>query len=180
MSSNYAIITKSKNEEVTMKFMRFLFCVSLVGVCFSRTIFSYDVPYKVGRGRYLDGLQRRELFVDIRKNASDDFKKIYFKEIGKLAHFLAFFFGEESIGVRVVEFTEFYGVGPLQPKLSEGEVAYLICFNAHEGIPKKDLSLRKKKKETYYDIWVLSGCFIAFVRDKKSKEYKFIFSGSAE
>lgn len=152
-----------------MKKVSIIFFILLFSLVFLGKTSAYDVPYKMGKGRYLDSKEKKELYFKIRNETSKGFKDIYFKKLGERIHLLTTFLNRSTSNIEILE----------MPK-GENTIVYLVLLNPSEGIPKDELEKRKARKNKYYDIWVISCDFVKFEYNKKYKTFTFIKSGAAE
>jgi hypothetical protein len=149
--------------------------VVLVAV-FSLPAFPYDEPYKMGKGRYLTAEEVKALKDDISKNGSDEFKKAYEKALKEQSEI----FGTKPPDIKFIRFIKLDEVMGRPPLERKDKPLFMVSLNGQEGIPKKESEKRKKSKDEYYDIWVISGYFVMFEKDLKTGKFKFLEAGAAE
>jgi hypothetical protein len=150
--------------------------VVLLVIGLSLPAFSYDRPYKLGKGRYLTSKDEQGLCEDISKHASDEFKKAYAKALKEQSKFL----GTKTPDVKFIEFIKLDKMMGPPPLEREGRPLYMVSLNGQEGIPEKEAEMRKKGKAEYYDIWVISGHIVMFEKDLNTGKFNFLGAGAVE
>jgi hypothetical protein len=141
---------------------------------------SYEKPFKMGQGRFLNQKEMKTFFHDIENSQPWTFKKSFSETLGNLLVSLFEYSNSDTAKFQVIEFNKFViKVSGLEKSKGHGPY-YMLCINCNEGIPNAELTRRQKTKRKYYDIWVLSGPYILIERDSKTGEYRLLSSGFAE
>lgn len=154
------------------------FIFFLVPLFLCAQAYAFEKPYIMGKGRYLTPPERTALFQQLEETAGPEFKTKYYKELGMcLTQYLSYL--PQPIEMNVVEFISTEPVVYTQPHPGK-TLSYLITINAKEYPTAEALKERSSGSERYYDIYVISGFFLLFDRDKNSGEFSFIRAGAAE
>ncbi len=144
----------------------------------ARLSHSWVQPFKMGQGRFLDQMEIKSLFHEI--NGQPESFKNSFSETLKSLNASPFEYEKDNKKYQVIEFTKFQiKVSGMEKAKGQGPY-YMFCISCNEGIPDAELPKRKKIKNRYYDIWVLSGYYILLEKDTRTKEYRILSSGGAE
>jgi hypothetical protein len=158
-----------------------LICVITFLIVSASASYSWVEPFKMGKGKFLSGKDKLLVFEDIDNNASSSFRNELANALGSQLLILLAYGSDETTKLQVIEFADFaINMAGREKSKHKDAISYLICISCTEGVPERELTKRKAAKNKYYDIWVLSGYYVLFEKDKKTNEYRLLGSGAAE
>lgn len=156
---------------------RFIFGLFVcLGVISSGEVFTAEAPYKMGKGRYLNGDEVTSLMHDIAHNASLSFKKAFTEALREKRCVL----GVKKSKLTFILFIRLEEVMGRTPLNRRNKPLFVVLVNKRKGVPERDPEIRRNTANRYYDIPVLSGHYVMFEKDLKEGAYTFLEAGSAE